>query len=63
MADILIEPDGRGFYCLTRELQPRAMRQLSKLSAVAPLKLSITKIKQFGIGHARCLAGLKIRQL
>jgi hypothetical protein len=63
LANISITPDERGYYCLTRELPPETMRQLAELSAVAPLKLSITKIAQFGIGHARCLAGLRVEQL
>jgi len=63
LADILITPDERGYYCLTRELPLRTMRQLAIRSAVEPLKLSITEIAQFGIGHARCLAGLRVDQL
>ncbi len=59
----MITPDERGYYCLTRELLPETMTQLAGLSAVAPLKLHITKIAQFGIGHARCLAGLRVEQL
>lgn len=39
------------------------MAQLAELSAVTPLKLSITSIAQFGVGHARCLAGLRVEQL
>ncbi len=39
------------------------MRQLAALSAVQPLKLRITKITQFGIKHARLLAGLRVEQL
>jgi hypothetical protein len=60
---MLITPDESGYYCLTRELPPDTMRQLAQLSALEPLKLSITKIAQFGVGHARCLAGLRVRQL
>jgi hypothetical protein len=56
----VIEPDEQGYYCLTRELLPATLLQLAVLSAVAPLKLKITQIAQFGIGHARCLAGLRI---
>ncbi|SHH10470.1 hypothetical protein [Massilia sp. CF038] len=63
MADILLTPDEGGYYCLTRELPPETMRQLAQLSALEPLKLSITKIAQFGVGHARCLAGLRVQQL
>jgi hypothetical protein len=59
----LITPDERGYYCLTRELPPETMRELAALSAVAPLKLRITKIAQFGIGHARRLTGLRVEQL
>ena len=63
MADSVITPDDRGYYCLTRALPTDAMQQLARLGAVEPLKLHITKIIQFGIGHARCLAGLPVRQL
>jgi hypothetical protein len=59
----LITPDERGYYCLTRALAPETMRQLAELSAVEPLKLRITKIAQFGVGHALCLAGLRVEQL
>jgi len=59
----LITPDERGYYCLTRELPRETMRQLAERSAVEPLKLSITEITQFGIGHARCLADLRVEQL
>jgi hypothetical protein len=63
LADILPTPDESGYYCLTRELPPETMRQLAQINALEPLKLSITKIAQFGVGHARCLAGLRVRQL
>ena len=44
-------------------MPPGTIRQLAQLSALEPLKLSITKIAQFGIGHATCLAGLRVEQL
>jgi hypothetical protein len=59
----MIAPDELGYYCLTRELPRETLEELAQLSASAPLKLKITKIAQFGIGHARCLAGLRIEQL
>ena len=59
----MIQPDERGYYRLTRELSAETLQQLASLSAVEPLKLSITKIAQFGIGHARRLAGLRLAQL
>ncbi len=60
---ILITPDEQGYYCLKRELLPETMRELAELSTVEPLKLRINDFAQFGIGHARCLAGLRIAQL
>jgi hypothetical protein len=63
LADISITPDERGYYSLKRELPPATMRQLAQLSTVEPLKLRITEIPKFGIGHARCLAGLRVKQL
>ncbi len=60
---ILIAPDENGYYRLERELAPETMRQLAALSARDPLKIRVTKIAQFGIGHARCLASLRATQL
>lgn len=59
----MITPDERGYYRLTRELLPETMLQLADLSAVEPLKLHLSKFTQFGIGHARRLAGLRVEQL
>ena len=39
------------------------MGQFAQLSEVEPLKLRITEIAKFGIGHARRLAGLRVEQL